>query len=121
MKNPKRELPRAIYIAVAATIATYVLVSIGVIGNISIPQLERAKDSALAEAAEPFLGQFGFKLIAVAALLSTSSAVNATLYGAFNVSYQIARDGQLPTTFTRACGTATSKACSSPPPCRSAS
>jgi amino acid transporter len=101
MANPKRELPRAIYLAVAAVIAIYVLVSIGVIGNLPIPRLESAKDYALAEAAEPFLGQFGFKLIAVAALLSTSSAVNATLFGASNVSYQIARDGQLPSTFTR--------------------
>ena len=102
MGNPKRELPRAIYLAVAIVIVIYVLVSIGVIGNLPIPQLEAAKDYTLAEAAEPFLGQFGFKLIAVAALLSTSSAVNATLFGASKVSYQIARDGQLPKTFTRA-------------------
>jgi amino acid transporter len=83
-------------------IAIYVLVAIGVIGNIPIPQLEQAKDYALAEAAQPFLGEFGFKLIAIAALLSTSSAVNATMFGAANVSYQIARDGQLPATFTKA-------------------
>ncbi|MGH9272411.1 MAG: APC family permease, partial [Ilumatobacteraceae bacterium] len=102
MANPRRELPRAIYLAVTIVILIYVLVSIGVIGNLPIPRLEGAKDYALAEAAEPFLGQFGFKLIAVAALLSTSSAVNATLFGASNVSYQIARDGQLPKTFTRA-------------------
>ncbi|MGI9029160.1 MAG: APC family permease [Ilumatobacteraceae bacterium] len=101
MANPQRELPRAIYLAVAIVIAIYVLVSIGVIGNLPIPRLEAAQDYALAESAEPFLGQFGFKLIAVAALLSTSSAVNATLFGASNVSYQIARDGQLPATFTR--------------------
>jgi amino acid transporter len=91
-----------VYIAVATTIAIYVLVAIGVIGNISIPALEQAKDYALAEAAEPFLGHVGFTMIAIAALLSTSSAVNATLYGASNVSYQIARDGQLPKTFTNA-------------------
>jgi amino acid transporter len=100
MGNPKRELPKAIYLAVGIVIAIYVLVAVGVIGNIPIPALEQAKDYALAEAAKPFLGQAGFKLIAIAAVLSTSSAVNATLYGASNVSYQIARDGQLPTTFT---------------------
>ena len=102
MARPKHELPKAIYLAVGIVIVIYVLVSIGVIGNIPLPQLEKAKDYALAEAAKPFLGQFGFKLIAVAAVLSTSSAVNATLYGASNVSYQIARDGQLPGTFTHA-------------------
>jgi len=55
-----------------------------------------AKDFALAEAARPFLGQVGFTLIALAAMLSTASAINATLYGAARVSYCIARDGELP-------------------------
>jgi amino acid transporter len=60
MAEPRHELPRAIYLAVAAVIAIYVLVSIGVIGNLPVPRLEQAKDYALSEAAEPFLGQFGF-------------------------------------------------------------
>ena len=34
-------------------------------------------------------------------MLSTSSAVNATLFGAANVSYQVAKDGELPQSFTR--------------------
>ena len=96
MEHPKRELPKAIYLAVGIVITIYVLVAIGVIGNLPIPILVHAQDYALAEAAKPFLGEAGFKLIAIAALLSTSSAVNATLFGASNVSYQIARDGQLP-------------------------
>jgi amino acid transporter len=101
MTNPRRELPRAIYLAMAIVIAIYVLVAVVVIGNLSLPALKAAEDSALAEAARPFLGQFGFTLIAIAALLSTSSAVNATLFGAANVSYQVAKDGELPDSFTR--------------------
>jgi amino acid transporter len=50
----------------------------------------------LAEAARPFLGRTGFVLIAIAAMLSTASAVNATLYGTARLSYIIARDGELP-------------------------
>ncbi|TAK74601.1 MAG: amino acid permease, partial [Gammaproteobacteria bacterium] len=42
-----------------------------------------------------------FKLIAIAALFSTASAINATLFGAANVSYMIARDGELPEAFER--------------------
>ncbi|MDQ4001567.1 MAG: APC family permease [Actinomycetota bacterium] len=101
MTNPRRELPRAIYLSVAMVIAIYLLVAVVVIGNLSISALRAAEDSALAEAARPFLGQFGFTLIAIAALLSTSSAVNATLFGAANVSYQVAKDGELPESFTR--------------------
>ena len=43
----------------------------------------------------------GFKLIAIAALFSTSSAINATLYGGVNVSYFIAKEGELPEIFER--------------------
>ena len=55
----------------------------------------------MAEAAKPFLGSFGFTLIAVAALLSTGSAINATLYGTARVSYIIAKDGELPEALER--------------------
>jgi amino acid transporter len=55
----------------------------------------------LAEAARPILGLAGLKLIAVAAMLSTASAINATLYGAARLSYCIARDGELPAILVR--------------------
>ena len=55
----------------------------------------------LAVAAQPFLGKPGFTLIAVAAMLSTASAINATLYGAARLSYCIARDGELPAMLER--------------------
>ena len=59
------------------------------------------RDYALAEAAKPFLGDFGFRLIAIAALFSTASAINATLFGSANVCYMIARDGELPARLSR--------------------
>ncbi len=46
-------------------------------------------------------GQAGFRLIAIAALLSTASAVNATLFGSTNIAYQIAKNGGLPPAFDR--------------------
>ena len=39
--------------------------------------------------------------MAVGALFSTASAINATLFGGANVSYIIARDGELPRFFDR--------------------
>jgi amino acid transporter len=79
----------------------YVAVAVTVIGTLSLPQLLAAKDFALAEAVKPFLGEVGFRLIGIAALFSTSSAINATVFGAANASYQIAKDGELPAAFTR--------------------
>jgi amino acid transporter len=101
MRDPRRLLPRALYTSVLLVIALYLAVSLTVTGNLSDYEIERAKDYALAEAAKPFLGQFGFHLIAIAALFSTASAINATLFGAANVCYMIARDGGLPAGLSR--------------------
>jgi len=50
----------------------------------------------LAEAAKPMIGKIGFTIITIAALISTFSAINASLYGGSRVSYEIAADDELP-------------------------
>ncbi len=101
MDNPSKSLPKALYIAVFIVILIYLAVSITVTGNLTTGQIAAARDFALAEAAKPFLGMLGFKLIAIAALFSTASAINATLFGGSNVSYMVAKDGELPAVFHR--------------------
>lgn len=96
VRNPTKTLPRANYTSVIFVIILYILVAAVTVGNLPVAQIVAAKDYALAEAAKPFLGSAGFTLIAVAALLSTASAINATLYGAGRLSYVIAKDGELP-------------------------
>jgi amino acid transporter len=98
--DPRKLLPKALYLSVAFVILVYVAVSLAVVGNLDVRAIVAAKDYALAEAAKPFLGSIGFTLIAIAALFSTASAINATLYGAANVSYIVARDGELPRAFS---------------------
>ena len=95
-RQPEKTLPRAYYSAVLFVIILYVLVAVVTVGNLPLGQIVDAKDYALAAAAKPLLGMAGFKLIAIAALLSTASAINATLYGAARLSYIIAREGELP-------------------------
>jgi amino acid transporter len=101
MRDPRKLLPRALYTSVILVIALYLAVALTVTGNLSDYEIEQSKDYALAEAAKPFLGQFGFRLIAIAALFSTASAINATLFGSANVCYMIARDGELPAGLSR--------------------
>jgi amino acid transporter len=96
VRDPARVLPKAFYISVGGVIALYVLVSAVTVGNLSLDRIAAARDYALAEAAQPFLGRTGFTLIAIAALLSTISAINATLYGASRLSFNIAKAGELP-------------------------
>jgi len=94
--KPATTLPRAFFTAVGFVIVLYVAIAAVAVGNLPVDRIVAAKDYALAVAARPFLGQTGFLLITVAALLSTASAINATIYGAARLSYVIAQDGELP-------------------------
>lgn len=101
MENPRKTLPEALYLSVLLVILIYISVSLAVTGNLSVAEIENAKDYALAAASKPFLGDIGFKIMAIAALFSTSSAINASLYGGANISYLLAKEGRLPNFFER--------------------
>ncbi len=101
IEDPERNVPRAIYLSIAIVGAVYVGVALVAVGNLPLPELVKAEEYALAEAAKPFLGQFGYVLVSLGALFSISSALNATLYGGANVAYALAREGHLPKTFER--------------------
>ncbi len=94
--DPGRTLTRAYYICVLFVIALYVAVAVVAVGSLPVASLIHARDYALAQAARPALGAVGFTMIAVAAMLSTASAINATLYGSARMSYTIAKSRELP-------------------------
>ncbi len=99
--DPARTLPRAFYTAVGFVIVLYIAVAAVSVGALPVDRIVAARDYALAAAARPSLGQAGFALIAVAAVLSTASAINATLYGSARLTYSIARSGELPAQLER--------------------
>jgi amino acid transporter len=101
VRDQSKTLPRAFYASVAFVIVLYVLVAVVTVGSLPVNKILDAKDYALAEAARPSLGQTGFLLITIAAMLSTASAINATIYGAARLSYVIAKDGELPSMLER--------------------
>jgi amino acid transporter len=101
VEDPEKTLPKAFYAAVSTVIFVYVLVATVAVANLTYEQVQKYSDYALAVAAEPFLGKLGFVLIGIAALLSTASAINATLYGSARVSYLVAKFGALPKSFSK--------------------
>jgi len=94
--NPTKNIPRAYYYSVIFVILLYVIIAIITIGSLPFSRIATAQDYVLAEAAEPMLGKIGFTIITIAALISTFSAINASLYGGSRVSYEIAEDDELP-------------------------
>ncbi|MHC5733237.1 MAG: hypothetical protein ACYTXY_56265, partial [Nostoc sp.] len=79
-------MPRVYYSVIGFVILLYVLIALVTLGAEPIEQILAVKDYALAEVAKPIIGQLGSVLITIAALLSTISASNATLYGSARFS-----------------------------------
>ena len=96
MENPQKNMIKAMIIAILLVMVLYVAVSFAVFGNLPLNEIIKAQDYALAEAAKPAFGQIGFTIMALAALISTASSINANLYAITNVTYQMAKNGELP-------------------------
>ncbi len=101
MDNPSKTMLKAMFISIGFVMALYVAVTFAVFGNLSLSEITKAQDYALAQAAKPAFGQVGFTIMAIAALISTASSINANLYAVTNVTYQMAKNGELPTVYER--------------------
>jgi amino acid transporter len=99
--NPKRSLPIGYFGGVLIAIAIYVLILMVVVGYLDFATVAKNSDRALSVAAEQFMGKAGSITIVIAALLATSSAINATFFGTGRLAYIIAKSGELPREFKR--------------------
>jgi amino acid transporter len=99
MLHPRRDLPRAMYLALGLTMLLYIAIAVGVFGTLTVPEVVHYGPTAIAEAARPTLGDAGFAVMAVAALLATASSVTATLYASAGLTGALAEAGQFPAVF----------------------
>ena len=96
LSNPKRQLPRAMFLALGIATIIYVAVSLGVFGTLSVEEVIKSGGTALAVAAQPVLGRAGYWLMTVTALFATAGATNSGLYPAAGLCEEMARVGQFP-------------------------
>jgi amino acid transporter len=106
VRNPRRNVPRAVFISLAIVVPIYLLVAFAALGAVQVPGepswrfLGRLKETALVEAASHFFSGGGV-MILIGGLLSTMSALNATIYSSSRVSFAMGRDRNLPAFFGR--------------------
>ena len=79
----------------------YVAVSLGVFGVLTVDEVVSSGGTALAVAAEPVLGSFGYGLMTVTALFATAGATNSGLYPAAGLCEHLASIGQFPPALAR--------------------
>jgi len=102
VRDPERNLPRAMYLSLVIALAIYLpllflLATVGAAPDVPIAEIARANPEGLvAEAAERFLGPVGYWLVIGAGVLSMLSALQANLLGASRVAFAMARDRTLP-------------------------
>ncbi|MFT5432808.1 MAG: amino acid transporter/nucleotide-binding universal stress UspA family protein [Myxococcota bacterium] len=103
IKEPEKNIPKAIFISLAITVVMYLLILFvalaaapGPDGQPSWQSLGDYGETAIVRAAEGFMPSFGVALIVFGGLLSTMSALNATVMASSRVAFSMGRDRLLP-------------------------
>ncbi len=94
--EPRRTLPRALYLSVAVVIAVYVAVTVASQMLLPDQTIIARKEVAFAIVGQKALGDFGLWAATVGAVFSTSSAINATLFATARLVRDVSAAGELP-------------------------
>jgi len=103
--DPGRNIPRAIFLAIGLVVTIYIAVAFALLGAIQTPDgspswqfLGRYAEQAVVEAAERLM-PYGSILLLIGGLMSTLSALNATVYSSSRVCFAMGRNRDLPDIF----------------------
>jgi amino acid transporter len=99
MKNPTRDLPRAMYTTICVVIVLYVGLALATTAAVSHEQLVSSGPLLLIEAARTVFGEIGFTVLLASAIVATVTCINGGLYGTTSITYALAEKGQLPARF----------------------
>lgn len=105
VKNPKKNIPRAVFLSLLIVVPIYLLVAFTSLGSVR-PEggvtpwdfLAMRKETALVDVAELFFAGGGIMLL-IGGIISTMSALNATVYSSSRVAFAMGRDRNFPTLF----------------------
>jgi amino acid transporter/nucleotide-binding universal stress UspA family protein len=107
IKDPKRNIPRAVFYSLIIVIPIYLLVAFVALGAVHPPEgmtpwdyLGAQKEIALVDVARHFF-RGGALMVLVAGLISTMSALNATVFSSSRVAFAMGRDRNFPGFFSR--------------------
>ena len=92
VRDPQRNLPRAILIAVACVVVVYVSANVAYVHALSAPALAATQTPA-ADVASRLVGETGARVISLLIVVSTFGFLNLSLLSAPRVYYAMAADG----------------------------
>ncbi|MBA6391209.1 APC family permease [Colwellia sp. BRX10-3] len=80
LKDPHRNVGRAIMISIALCVVIYALVGFSVSSNLTLEQIIETRNYSLAAAARPALGEYAVWFTVVLAMLATAGGVIASIF-----------------------------------------
>ncbi|MEZ5275544.1 MAG: APC family permease [Opitutaceae bacterium] len=80
VKNPKKNVGRAIVISLAICLVVYLLVAWAVGSTLTVSEIAQARDYSLAEAARPAMGDYGVWFTVGIAIIATASGLLASIF-----------------------------------------
>ncbi|HPI94243.1 MAG TPA: amino acid permease [Deltaproteobacteria bacterium] len=106
IQNPQKNIPRATFLSLLIVVPIYLLVAVAALGSVNPgtmtpwDYLAKNKELALVAVARHFFYGGGV-MILVGGLISTMSALNATVYSSSRVAFALGRDRNFPGFFSR--------------------
>jgi len=107
VKNPRKNIPKAIFASLAVTVVVYLAVVGVAIGTLGASGLAAAGEAGIAQAATEFMPtglpviQNGGAIIVFGAVFSTLTALNAVVIASSRVAFSMGREAQLLPSFGR--------------------
>lgn len=80
VKDPKRNVGRAIIISIVSCVVIYTLVGFAVASNLSLAEIIETRDYSLAAAARPALGDYGVWFTVAIAMMATAGGILASIF-----------------------------------------
>lgn len=107
VKNPKKNIPRAIFLSLGVVITLYVVFAFVFIGGLNPSEIGKSswqfigdhKELGIVESAK-FLLPFGALIVLAGGMVSTLSALNATTFSSSRVAFAMGRQYNLPVRFS---------------------
>ncbi len=100
VKDPEKNMPRALIFGTLAIITVFVLANVAYLSVLTIEEMRSSKLVA-ADVAERLMGQGGVKFVAFTVMASTFGTLNAVLLTSPRVLFAAADDGMLPSFISR--------------------
>ncbi|HSD05121.1 MAG TPA: amino acid permease [Nitrosopumilaceae archaeon] len=108
VKNPKKNIPKAIFISLGVVVTLYIVFTFAFIGGLNPDEIGKESWKFIGDHGEigivegaKFLLPFGALIVLAGALISSLSALNATTFSSSRVAFAMGRQYNLPVEFSK--------------------